>query len=100
MEIETNRPLGCNLKSKTLKILIRKKHRIWKKYLRTKNENDLDKFRQIRNEVVRNIKLAKFHYFNKLESIPISNKNQKNFWHICGKFLGNNNSHEIPPPEN
>lgn len=83
---------------KKLKLLFRKRSRLWRRYKKTKNPDHFNAFRTIRNLVTRENRRAKCHYFNRV--IPIlenPNTNAKQFWSLTKSLLNNKSQSGIPP---
>ena len=65
--------------TKTLRILINKKNRLWRRFKKSHRPEHLGVYRRVRNMTVREITKAKHHYFNSLvPTLQNPDQNQKN----------------------
>jgi len=84
--------------TKTLRLLINKKHRLWHRYKKTQRPEHLDIYRLVRNQTVREVIKSKSHYFNSLiPTLQNPNQDPKKWWRITKSLLHNKTQTSIPP---
>lgn len=82
----------------TIRKLIRKRKRYYRKYKQTSNNHYWEKFKAIRNACIREIRVSKANYFDKLESqLTTVNSNSQLFWKTSKQLLNiDKRSNNIP----
>ncbi len=80
-----------------LKMLQRKRNRLWKRYFKTKNPEHFDQYRRIRNNVTRENKKRKFNYNKQVLDQAAISPNSKHFWKLAKSILGKTTDSFIPP---
>ena len=94
----TVRPHSKPWITKSLRLLIKKKNNLWRRYKRTQRPEHLDIYRRVRNQSVREITKAKTHYSHSI--IPIlqnPEQNPKKWWSLTKSLLNNKTQTSIPP---
>ncbi|MCG8047067.1 MAG: reverse transcriptase domain-containing protein, partial [Candidatus Thiodiazotropha endolucinida] len=81
-----------------IKKLMRKRKRLYDKYKRTKQEQDFNKYKQVRNQVTAFIRKAKNDELNKLKNkLKDPNINQKDWWKTLKNFIKPEQQSSTPP---
>ncbi|MCG8092513.1 MAG: hypothetical protein JAZ17_02615 [Candidatus Thiodiazotropha endolucinida] len=97
-KIVTIRPNDHPWITSSIRKLIRKRKRAYKKYKRTSNQHYWDKYKRLRNNCVTEIRESKKSYYEKLERLlSTENVNSKLFWKTSKQLLNlNKSSTKIP----
>ena len=84
--------------TKSLRLLIKKKNNLWRRYKRTERPEHLDTYRRVRNQTVRETTKARNHYFNSLiPTLENPNGDPKKWWCLTKSLLNNKTQTAIPP---
>jgi len=84
--------------TKTLRLLIKKKNRLWRRFKKSQRPEHLDVYRRVRNQTVRELTKAKTHYFNSLiPTLQNPEQNPKKWWSLTKSLLNNKIQTSIPP---
>ena len=94
----TIRPRDLPLINNTIRRLIRKRNRLYKKYKQDRTIPNYDKFKQARNEVTSNLRKAKKDYTDSLANkLKTSSLSSRDYWKTLKSFIKPSNSVTIPP---
>ncbi len=84
--------------TKPLRLLIKKKNNLWRRYKRTERPEHLDTYRRVRNQTVRETTKAKNHYYNSIiPTLENPNGDPKKWWCLTKSLLNNKSQTAIPP---
>jgi len=84
--------------TKTVRLLINRKTRLWRRYRKSNRPEHFDVYRQVRNQTVREVTKAKQHYFNSLiPTFQNPDQNPKKWWSLTKSLLNNKIQTSIPP---
>lgn len=84
--------------SSSIKNMIRKRKRAYKKAKRTNSENHWTKFRKLRNNVIQLLRKGKDDHFLKLaDKLKTDNRNTKSWWSTMKSVINTNTKSSIPP---
>lgn len=98
-KVVTIRPGESPWITSRIKKIIRKRKRTFRKFKKTKEIGLFEKYKHLRNTVVKEIRISKENYFDKLEKL-INNEssNSKIFWKTSKQLLNlSKDSRNIPP---
>ena len=94
----TIRPRDLPWINNTIRRLIRKRNRLYKKYKKDRTILNYDKFKQARNEVTSNLQKAKKDYTDSLANkLKTSSLSSRDYWKTLKSFIKPSNSVTIPP---
>ena len=94
----TIRPRDLPWINNTIRRLIRKRNRLYKKYKKDRTILNYDKFKQARNEVTSNLRKAKKDYTDSLANkLKTSSLSSRDYWKTLKSFIKPSNSVTIPP---
>ena len=84
----------------SLKRLIRKRKRAYKKAKRTNSERHWSKFKTLRNKVTTQIRISKDQFYNKIAGkLKSETLSSKDWWATLKTFISPNSNSAIPPLE-
>ena len=94
----TIRPRDLPWINNTIRRLIRKRNRLYKKYKKDRTILNYDEFKQARNEVTSNLRKAKKDYTDSLANkLKTSSLSSRDYWKTLKSFIKPSNSVTIPP---
>ena len=94
----TIRPRDLPWINNTIRRLIRKRNRLYKKYKKHRTIPNYDKFKQARNEVTSNLRKAKKDYTDSLTNkLKTSSLSSRDYWKTLKSFIKPSNSVTTPP---
>ena len=96
-KLVTIRPNDIPWMHRDIRKLINTRRKLHKQAKHTNTESDWDKFRQARNQVTKEIRIAKHNHHNKLiEQINASNTTAKQWFKLAKRLTNKNNETHLP----
>lgn len=96
--IITIRPYSKPWITKSLRLLIKRKNRLWRRFKKSQKPEHHDIYRHVRNQTVREVTKAKNHYFNSIvPTLQNPELNPKKWWSLTKSLLNNKTQTSIPP---